>query len=191
VFRQSTDTAYPSETIGAPAGSLEDLYIDYRERLLRFVLPKVSGDRHVAEDVVQEAFASALVSLAGFGSRSSPYTWLCAIAQHKVADYYRKSLPSNGSTSTDVDLHMIPVEDDEYPSPVELWFESVETRDMVQNALHELPSVYREVLRLKYFDGLSVVEISGELGRSPKAVEGLLARARQSLSRTLSEVTQH
>ena len=192
MYRQITNSAYPIEAVGSSPESLEDLYTDYRERLLRFVMPKVGRDPHVAEDVVQEAFVAALVSLAGFGARSSPYTWLCAIAQHKIADYYRKSLPSNGGVSTTLELDLLihSEEDDDYPSSVERWFETMETTDMVQNALHELPNVHREVLRLKYFDGLSVAEIGERLGRSPKAIEGLLARARQSLSRMLMEAAR-
>lgn len=189
MFQQSTDTAYPNGTVGSPPESLEGLYTNYRERLLRFVMPKVGGDCHAAEDIVQDAFAAALVSLAGFGARSSPYTWLCAIAQHKIADYYRKRLSPHACATTpmDVDLFVEMEGNGDFPSSVEHWFETIETRDMVQNALHDLPGIYREVLRLKYFEGLSVAEIAEALSRSPKAVEGLLARARKSLSGMLAE----
>jgi RNA polymerase sigma-70 factor, ECF subfamily len=186
---QRTDTIYPDELIDSPHRSLEELYADYRERLLRFVLSKMGGDPYVAEDIVQEAFAAALVSLAGFGARSSPYTWLCAIAQHKIADHYRKQVPGNGSlvdlTAPDNCWELF--EDGDFRSSVEQWFETIETRTIVQNALQELPQVYREVLRLKYFDGLSVAEMACRLSRSSKAVEGLLARARQALYRNLTE----
>jgi RNA polymerase sigma-70 factor, ECF subfamily len=183
------DTIYRDDITDSPHQSLENLYSTYRERLLRFVLSKMGGDQHVAEDIVQEAFAAAIVSSAGFGARSSPYTWLCAIAQHKIADHYRKRMPGNGSVVdlTDPDNCWELFEDGEFRSSVEQWFETVETRTMVQNALQELPKVYREVLRLKYFDGLSATEMACRLGRSSKAVEGLLARARQALYRNLTE----
>ena len=186
---QGTGTVYPNDVIDSPRKSLEELYADYRERLLRFVLSKMGWDSHVAEDIVQEAFAAAMVSLGGFGARSSPYTWLCAIAQHKIADHYRKRIPGNGGTVdlTDPDNCWELFEDGDFRSSVEQWFETVETRAMVQNALQELPQVYREVLRLKYFDGLSAAEMACRLGRSSKAVEGLLARARQALYRNLTQ----
>ena len=184
----TVNTVYPRAGVDSPPESLDELYADYRERLLHFVMSKVGVDNHAAEDIVQEAFAAALMSLAGFQSRSSPYTWLCSIAQHKIADYYRKRPPTDGSdyAAEDPDCRADPAED-ALCSSVEQWFETMETRDMVRNALHELPSTYREVLRMKYFDGLSVVEIGDELGRSSKSVEGLLARARRCLSRGLSD----
>jgi RNA polymerase sigma-70 factor (ECF subfamily) len=183
-----TDTVYPNEDVASRPASLEVMYEDYRDRLMRFVIPRVGGDQHAAEDIVQEAFAAALVSLSGFGARSSPYTWLCAIAQHKIADHYRKQLPPSGTSveTTDPDACVGIDDTGGGNSSVERWFESVETRHMVRDALHELPPQYGEVLRLKYFDGLSAAEIGCAIGRTSKAVEGLLARARQALSRDLS-----
>jgi|GEM_PF-1737647 len=185
--KRSTGTIYASERPIAPPESLEHLYADYRERLLRFVLSRVGDDRHTAEDIVQEAFAAALISLAGFRSRSTHYTWLCSIAQHKIADYYRRkpSATVRETTFTDTGLSADSGQDERH-SPVEQWFERQETRVLVQHALQQLPDTYEEVLRLKYFDGLAVIEIGNRIGRSPKAVEGLLARARLALSRILS-----
>ena len=180
------DSIYSGQRADSAPGNLAVLYADYRERLLRFVTPKVGCDNQAAEDIVQEAFAAAIVSLAGFGARSSPYTWLCSIAQHKIADYYRKSPPSNAEVLV-MDPDMCRDENDvACCSSVEHWFEAVETRDTVQNALRELPHIYGEVLRLKYFEGLSMAEIGSRLGRSSKAIEGLLARARHALSENVS-----
>ncbi len=180
-------TTRTTEEVIPPPESLEHLYTDYRERLLRFVMTRVGDDRHTAEDIVQEAFAAALVALAGFRSRSSHYTWLCSIAQHKIADHYRRKTSSSGSATSFADMDIADGPDsDEYHSSVEQWFEREETRDTVRQALRQLPGTYQEVLRLKYFEGLSMAEVGSHIGRSPKAIEGLLARARQALSRELS-----
>lgn len=171
---------------GKNADTLDLLYREYKERLFRFVLLKVHGDTHVAEDIVQESFAAALQSLGRFRARSSAYTWLCSIAQHKIADHYRKQPPADAET---VSLDMLaerPEDDDHILSSIERWLDAKETHNSVQHALRALPATYSDVLRYKYFDGLSVVEIGCELGRSPKAIEGLLARARRALSDSLS-----
>ena len=171
---------------GENTDALDHLYREYRERLFRFVLAKVHGDTHVAEDIVQESFAAALQSLAGFRARSSAYTWLCSIAQHKIVDHYRKQ-PQADAETISLDLLAESLEDDDHvSSSVERWLDAKETRDSVHHALRDLPAAYSDVLRYKYFDGLSVVEIGCEIGRSPKAVEGLLARARRALSDSLS-----
>jgi len=170
------------------AQTLEELYDCYRDRLLRFVLSRVGKDQHIAEDIVQETFTAAFISLAGFQCRSSQYTWLCSIAQHKIADHYRRQPPTHDNEFFSLDYLAAEEEhEDSTSSSIEQWLEKQETRDMVQQALHRLPPTYSEVLRLKYFDGLSVVDISMGIGRTPKAVEGLLARARHSLSLSLSD----
>ena len=167
--------------------TLDRLYAGYRERLLRFVITRVGGDSVVAEDIVQEAFTAALISLSGFRSRSSPYTWLCSIAQHKIADHFRSQPPGHGTAEFSLDYLADDESQDTTASSIERWMEHQETRDMVRSALRELPPDYGNVIKYKYFDGLSVNEISFEIGRTPKAVEGLLARARRALSLSLTE----
>ncbi|MFC2008724.1 RNA polymerase sigma factor [Chloroflexota bacterium] len=187
---RETDNSKPldnEERQDENALTLDTLYEGYRERLLRFVLTKVGGDAVAAEDIVQEAFTAALVSLSGFRSRSSPYTWLCSIAQHKIADHYRSQPPGHGTAELSLDYLADDESQDTTASSIERWMEHRETRDMVRRALHDLPPGYSNVIRYKYFEGLSVNEISFEIGRSPKAVEGLLARARRALSLSLTE----
>jgi len=167
--------------------SLDTLYEGYRERLLRFVLTRIGGDSAAAEDIVQEAFAAALVSLSGFRSRSSPYTWLCSIAQHKIADHYRRQPPGHCGAELSLDYLADEESQDTTGSSIEKWMEHQETRDIVRSALDDLPSDYVDVIKYKYFEGLSVNEIGLEMGRTPKAIEGLLARARRALSLNLTE----
>ena len=170
--------------------TLEYLYENHRERLLRFVLPRLNGDRSAAEDIVQETFTAALVSFGGFRSLSSPYTWLCSIAQHKIADHYRKQSPNH--RSEELSLELLAAErnepDDSLLSCIEQWMEKEETRTAVHDAMGSLTETYADVLKMKYFEGLSVVEISRNMERSPKSVEGLLSRARHALSLSLSDV---
>ena len=55
-----------------------------------------------------------------------------------------------------------------------------ETRLRIGSALASLSEAHRSVLRLKYDEGRSVQEIAQTLGRSEKAVESLLTRAREA-----------
>jgi RNA polymerase sigma-70 factor (ECF subfamily) len=58
--------------------------------LYRFALLRVE-DPHVAEDLVQETFVSALQGLDRFKGGSAIRTWLIGILKHKIIDYFRKS----------------------------------------------------------------------------------------------------
>jgi RNA polymerase sigma-70 factor (ECF subfamily) len=97
---------------------------------------------------------------------------------HKVIDHYRKATRDNrrmslvAAGSADVD-EMQPLADHEPAAIV--------------HALTGLSAEHRLVLVLKYLDDLSVAKIAATLGKSPQAVESLLARARRALVRGVQE----
>lgn len=162
--------------------AMAELYDRYFDRVYSLVFNQVDRNRDVAEDIVQETFLAALKSAKGFRGRSSAYTWLCSIAYHKVADYYRRQSRERKRMVSGVDVDT--VDDAEnpgrQPQPDSL-IESAETRQVVNEALSKLPWDYRQVLILKYVEELSVQEISQIMDRSPKSVEGLLTRSRKAL----------
>jgi len=51
-----------------------------------------------------------------------------------------------------------------------------------------LPPVYGDLLEWKYVDGLSILELAERLGRSPKAIESLLTRAREAFREVAGDV---
>ena len=61
-----------------------------------------------------------------------------------------------------------------------------QVRAAIRAALDYLPTPYAEVLEWKYLRELSLVEIARRLGRSPKAAESLLTRARDAFREAFS-----
>ena len=135
-----------------------------------FVFVRCGADEGVAQDVTQETMVEVVRHRDQFDGRSEPMTWVCGIARHKVADHYRAAhrerrrrlrLVESGTEIT------TRAEDDD-----------AVTHAAVVEVLRSLPETQRVVLALHYLDGLSVHEISEQLGRSESAVESLLARGR-------------
>ena len=60
--------------------------------------------------------------------------------------------------------------------------------DRLLDSLERIPAEHRAVLVLRYVDGCSSREIAEAMGRSPQAVDSLLARARRGLIATFEEV---
>ena len=56
-----------------------------------------------------------------------------------------------------------------------------ERDELIQTALNALPANYRIAVVLRYFEGLGGAEIAKTMGLTAKAVERLLARAREAL----------
>ena len=69
--------------------ALKKFYTQYSSRLRRFIIYRVRSNED-AEEVLQDTLLSAIESLALFSGKSRLFTWLCSIARHEVADYYRK-----------------------------------------------------------------------------------------------------
>lgn len=166
--------------------SVGELYHLYRERLFAFVLQRTQGNEEVAEDIVQETFLGALNGLARFRGNSQLYTWLCSIATNKIRDYYRMQ-----ARETEPHDHYWLERAEGGHAPTELseegqHVETGETHHTVRQAMDMLRGDYKEVLSLKYFEGLEVSEISQAMNRSEKSVEGLLSRARKALRLSLA-----
>ena len=64
-------------------------YKTFEKPLLRFILTKVSL-KPDAQELCQNTFLSCLESLPLFKQNSSLWTWMCSIARHEIADYFRK-----------------------------------------------------------------------------------------------------
>jgi RNA polymerase sigma-70 factor (ECF subfamily) len=172
---------------GGDRTAMAELYDRYFDRVYSLVFNQVDRNRDVAEDIVQETFLAALKSAKGFEGRSSAYTWLCSIAYHKVADHYRRQSQERKRMVSGVDVDTVDVSEKPgtQPQPDSL-SESAETRQVVNEALAKLPWDYRQVLILKYFEEMSVLEIGQIMGRSPKSIEGLLTRSRKALQAHLA-----
>lgn len=187
----STSSAYETTLVDklrrGDSTAVEQFYKVYRRRLYYLVLEHVGRDQGLAEDLVQEVFLAALGSLDGFRGDSQLYTWLRSIAFHKINDHYRRQARQPKPEKSPPEILALKLEQatgDEQAAHSAM--ESEEARLEVHQALVDLPQDYRDVLVLKYLDEKPVLEISQVMGRSPKSVEGLLARARKALRASLA-----
>jgi RNA polymerase sigma-70 factor (ECF subfamily) len=140
----------------------------------RYLLRAVVGDHALAEDLTQETFAVAVAAARAGRPEALSLAWVLGVARHKVIDHYRQASRDNRRMSL-LAAGRADVDD----------VQSLADREpaAIVQALAGLSAEHRLVLVLKYLDDLSVVEIAATLGRSPQAVESLLARARRALVR--------
>ena len=137
-----------------------------------YLYARVGGDEPAAEDLLQETLLEAVRSARTFRGDSALSTWLCAIARRRLARHYESE---RRDEATRVGLRLVAPASEDPEDGV------LEQRDEVVRALGRVPVTHRQVLVLKYLDGLSVEEIASELGRSRVQVQSLLQRARDGL----------
>ena len=155
------------------------LYQRYCPMLLNYVHRR-TGDAHVTEDLVADAFVIAMRSLPGYRYRGIPLrSWLLRIATNVVNRWARRQR-RRACAALDVGRA---VDSDGRSTPVEARDEHNE----LQRALLTLPPRYQTVLSLYYMEGLSVKETAAIIGCREGTVRSRLARARDALREQLKE----
>jgi len=149
------------------------LYQKYEVRLRKFISQRVSDSQDVQE-ILQETIIAAVDSFFMFSGCSSLFSWLCGIAKHEIADYYRKK-----KIKTLLFSHFPWLENlaSQALGPEQLLLRK-EFEEKVKRTMTSLSEGYQQVLRLKYYRGLTVAQIAKRLNETVKAVESRLFRAR-------------
>lgn len=146
-----------------------------------FVFHLVGGNRAVAEDLNQETWLEALDGIDQCNAARGTFrNWLFGIARKRVALYFRRRASAGRTTPlADSDAEFADAaERSVLPDDV---LEQVEQRAAVRAAVLVLPDDRRQALVWKYVEGFSVETIAGRLGRTVKAAESLLSRAREQM----------
>jgi RNA polymerase sigma-70 factor (ECF subfamily) len=162
-----------------------ELFDRYLGPVYEFVFYRVGRRPEIAEEVTQEVFARALAHMDRYDPARGDFgQWLGGISRNAIRDLARRSRAPGCALPTDPSpvLAALPGRGD--PAAEAAARDGEET---LLRALSALPERYREVLRWKYLDGLSVREIAGRTRTTEKAVEGVLGRARSALKDGLGE----
>lgn len=157
-------------------------YNNYNRPLFSFISSKVER-REDAEEILQDTWISIFDSLSMFSGRSSFLTWAKAISLHEVADFYRKKKIKSIVFSR---LPFLENLVSEALGP-ELVLQEKEMRNEIEKALSRLSEGYRQILRLKYIEGLTMAEMAKALDLSFKSVESRLFRARLAFQKLWKE----
>lgn len=128
-------------------------------------------DRAQAEDVVQDAFASALLRWRTLRGYHDPEAWVRTVAFRRAIDHHRRNARQLRAL-----LRLGP--------PPPLPAVGAEHVDLVR-ALRRLPLAQREVLVLHHVAELAVEQVAAELGVSVGTVKSRLVRGRAALARHL------
>lgn len=174
----------------------------YQGRLLTTALDVVKT-REDAEDVVQETFVKAFLSLSQFKGDSSFYTWLYRICFNMAIDIRRKASRRGGTHLEYKETRGVkrgvgegsgvdsgPSGVGQHHQRVEGPHESLARKELgrkIQEVLGELSEEHRAVIMLREIDGLDYDEISQALGVPKGTVMSRLFYARKALQKALEE----
>jgi RNA polymerase sigma-70 factor, ECF subfamily len=137
----------------------------------------------LVEDLMQEILLTAWQALPNFRGDATLRSWVMGIARHKLEDYYRERIREVEVSEDD---------DDSLPNQVatpafEQQLDSAAQQKRVQRILAMLPEAYALALIWQYRDEKSVRDMAQLTGKTEKAMERLLARARETFRRRWSD----
>jgi RNA polymerase sigma-70 factor (ECF subfamily) len=164
------------------ARAFDDFFNEYYPKLYRFAKRRVPGDASAAEDIAQATLCRALEGLRGFRGEAALMTWLCTLCRREMSARWqetrgRETAPQLAEDDPEIRaaLESLLMTAD----PVDAT-QREQLRESIRAALDYLPAPYADILEWKYVLEMSVNDIAARLGRSPKATESLLTRARES-----------
>jgi RNA polymerase sigma-70 factor, ECF subfamily len=177
-----------AEVLAGDYDAFERLVEKYEGRIYRH-LRKIVKDKHVAQDLLQETFLNAYKGLKGFTGSSSFSTWLFRIATNNALMFLRKHRPEvveyDDQFKNPSDSLSMPASPQFVNTPLDLLL-SKEGRMKIEEAIDDLPTLYRSVIVLRDVEGFSLKEVSKIMDSSLAAVKSRLHRARNSVRLALN-----
>jgi len=164
------------------ARAFDAFFNEYYPKLYRFVKRRMPRDSAGAEDVAQATLCRALGSLHGYRGEAALFTWLCTLCRRELSNRWQEMKAFTPATLAEDDPEVRAALESLLADGGDPVTETnrEQLRATIRAALDYLPAPYADVLEWKYVRELSVAEIAARLGRSAKATESLLTRARES-----------
>jgi RNA polymerase sigma-70 factor (ECF subfamily) len=169
------ETALMNGILSHDKRALYQFYRLYSPKLSRYIERKIRNPKD-AEEILQDTLFNFLESLRDFEGRSHIQTYLYAICNHKIIDFYRRKKIRHTVFSQVPQLEALIME----LSTPEDELDAVLLKEKIVRALGKLMPQYRVLLQSKYIDGLPIVDIAKNLAVTAKSVESMLFRARKS-----------
>jgi RNA polymerase sigma-70 factor (ECF subfamily) len=168
-----TDEAIMMAVRAGDLDQLAILYRRYRDPLYDF-FSRLTGNRVVSEDLVQDVFVRILKYRSTYQETSRFITWMYQIGRNARADYLRRH--NTGPIEQSPALQAA----QEMTSP-ESQLEESEQKVMLQCALMRISESSRELLILARFQEMKYEDIADVYGISPAAVKMRVYRATREL----------
>jgi RNA polymerase sigma-70 factor (ECF subfamily) len=175
----STDLELVQRLRSGERAAFEEFFREYHPKLFRFALRRLNRDSAAAEDAAQLTICAALKSLHTYRGEAPLMTWLCTICRRQLSSHARHELNVVAMREDDAEVQaaLAALLDSGHQDPLNA-AAAGQLQAAVLAALDYLPAIYADVLEWKYVHEFSVEEIGERNGRSVKATESLLTRAR-------------
>ena len=182
------DDTLVQEAIGGAEEAYKKLVNKY-ERALYYHILKMIKNKNKVEDLVQEVFVKAFDNLASYNTNYAFSTWLYRIATNHTIDYLRKKKLQTLSIDEPVKSHdsEMKMQLPDASAQTDRKIIQSQRKQIVQQAIEDLPKKYRDVIKLRHMQEKSYQEISEILDSPLGTVKAHIFRAREMLYKALKD----
>jgi RNA polymerase sigma-70 factor (ECF subfamily) len=156
------------------------LYEKYKNRVFGFLI-RMTGDREVTEDLMQETFFAALRNVEQFDPKRNFLSWIFGIAHKRTIDYFRHAKVENehredtyGSVGSKIELP-------------DSSLSNKRTRAIINEAVEKLDPLQREVFLLREVGGVAFKDIATIMGCPLNTALGRMRLALKNIRKELEK----
>lgn len=162
------------------ADAFSTLYQMYYPKMKGICINILREDKAVVDDLVQDAFILAFVSLKDLKNTHRFSQWLTSITTNLVLKYQEKGKRYDFISLSEIEDEFSSVLEDDNTSRQSISYEEI------MSAIDSLPEGYKIIFNMSVLDGLSHQEISELLDIAPHSSSSQLSRAKAMLRNILS-----
>ena len=162
------------------ADAFSTLYQMYYSKMKGICINILREDKAVVDDLVQDAFILAFVSLKDLKNTHRFSQWLTSITTNLVLKYQEKGKRYDFISLSEIEDEFSSVLEDDNTSRQSISYEEI------MSAIDSLPEGYKKIFNMSVLDGLSHQEISELLDIAPHSSSSQLSRAKAMLRNILS-----
>jgi RNA polymerase sigma-70 factor (ECF subfamily) len=181
-MQQSADKKLADRLLKGDERSFEIFFNTYFPRIYRFALLRLNHDHNLAEDTAQIVLCQAISKLSTYRGEAPLFSWLCTFCRYEISKQRKARGRAQGGATLTGDDPMVLAALDSLLSTSgndpDVAAYQAELSQLVKMALDHLPALYADTLECKYVHGYSVRDIATRIGKSEKATESILTRAR-------------
>lgn len=186
------DAALIRRALTGDQRAYKKLRVKYHESIYNLIY-RMIRDKHEVEDLTQEAFIKAFMSLSSFNDEFAFSTWLYKIATNNCIDYIRRKKLQTFSIDKPIESkesdYTFELPDSTYEPDLELI--NRQRKKLLEDAINSLPAKYRHVIHLRHVEEKEYQEIATILKLPLGTIKAHIFRAREMLNKYLRDRLRH
>ena len=160
--------------------AFNELFNLFWDDIYYFILSKTRNNKEQAKDITCVTFTKAYLNIDTFKIEKNFKNWLITISYNILRDEKKskRNVLINATSIDDIDI------EDETESSLQGMIYQ-ENLISLQTALEELKEIHKEIIKLRYFEDMSIKEIATKLGVTEGSIRTKIHRIKEKLSKII------